>query len=132
MFDKFLKVGATFDWISPTLAFIQALRNGPAVGLRVPLAAGWRTDAIKALLTQRGVKVWGMMIVGDDIIFSVRQAQARSAQSLLARAGIPDQGGLSEAAQATHHQPNGEGRQATSKDWETQCLDGIDRWVERL
>lgn len=93
MLDKFLSVGANFDWISPLLAFLQDFKEGPSAGFRVPVAAGWSGAQIKDLLKEWGIRTWGWMIVNDIILFDVRDAQAEYAQYILERFGVPYQGG---------------------------------------
>ena len=89
MDDKLLKAGATFDWISPLLGFIQDWINRPAVGFSIPMSAGWGTNTISKLLRGNGIKVWGVMLSGDVILLSTRRKQARFAAYLLDSEGIP-------------------------------------------
>ena len=89
MHDNILKAGATFDWISPLLGFIQDWMYGPAVGFSIPMSAGWGTDTISQILRSNGIKVWGVMLSGDVILLSTRRQQARFAAYLMQRAGIP-------------------------------------------
>ena len=89
MFDKFLGFGASFDWITPLSAFIQDYRNRPSVGYNVPTACGVSEFYIEQRLKQAGIKVWGLMIVGDTITFRVREAQALYTQYWLQHDGIP-------------------------------------------
>ena len=94
MLDRLLAFGAVFDWISPLWAYIQDVLNGPSHTFLVPHDAGWSGREIERLLRQHGVHVWGLMIVDGLIMFTVRQAQARWAQYLLQRAGVPIAYGL--------------------------------------
>ncbi len=126
MIDDLLKLGSTFDWISPLVAFVQDWRNGPSDGFSVPLASGWSTREVRSLLTGYGIKVWGMMLVADSLIFSVRRTQAGFAEFLLTRAGVP-------------YRTSYRGRKATTpgrpsptpithrRDWLAASLDVIDR-----
>jgi hypothetical protein len=89
MFDRLLAAGAAMDWFTPALAFAQDWVNGPSVGFSVAMSAGMSAAAIRSILIQQGVKVWGMMLVDDQILFNTRTAQARYAAYLLQRNGIP-------------------------------------------
>lgn len=98
MLDTFFKIGSTFDWITPTLAFIQDIRNGPSVQIACPYDQGWSANQIKRMLTGYGIKVWGLMVVGDLITFAVREAQARYALYWLERHGLAYESSLHESA----------------------------------
>lgn len=88
-FDRFLSIGSTPDWISPLLGLIQDFTNGPRHTFYVARACGLSVNQIKGLLRRQGVKVWGDMIIDDMIVFSVRQPQARWADYILRREGVP-------------------------------------------
>lgn len=94
MQNQILKLGSILDWITPLVAFVQDIQQGPSVGFAVPVAAGWPAGEITANLRACGVRSWGMMMVDEMITFRVRKAQARYAQYLMDRAGIPYHGGL--------------------------------------
>lgn len=132
MIDTILKGGSSFDWISPVWAFIQDLRNGPAVGFTVPMEAGASTEQLQALLKERGVKVWGIMMVDDTILFTVRKAQARYVHYLFDRAGIPYQGGLGDALALVQRNAQGKPRKKSASGWLDNCLDGVEQLIDRL
>ena len=90
MIDKLLGFGSMFDWITPSVAFVQDAVYGPSTAYFVPYDTGWSAGEIKRLLQRHGIKVWGLMIVGHEIMFSTRQSQARHALYILEeRNGIP-------------------------------------------
>ena len=89
MIDRIISFGAYFDWITPTLSFVQDLTNGPSCGFGVPLNAFYSARDIKTLLNLKGIKVWGLMVVDDLIIFRVRKAQAQWALYVLETAQVP-------------------------------------------
>jgi hypothetical protein len=89
MFDTFLRVGSSFDWITPTIALIQDIRNGPSVQFAVPHDTGWSGADIKQMLHAAGIRVWGLAVEGDEIAFTVRKAQARYAAYWLERERLP-------------------------------------------
>jgi hypothetical protein len=99
--DKLLGWGAGADWISPLIAIIQDLTNGPHHHFYVDRNAGWSANEVKRLLKRQGIQVWGLMVTDGAIIFTVRQAQALRAQYLLQQEGIPIlQGLITEANDA--------------------------------
>ncbi len=89
MFDKFLAIGSMFDWITPVAAYAQDFLYGPSHTFLIPHGIGWSGYEIARLLNRHGIQTWGLMIVGDTLMVSVRQTQARWAQYLLQREGIP-------------------------------------------
>jgi hypothetical protein len=89
MLDKLLEIGSSFDWITPLLAEIQDIANGPSHTILIPEASGWSGRQIGRMLRQHGVSYWGMMIVNHTLMLTVRQKQARWADYLLQRSGIP-------------------------------------------
>lgn len=51
--------------------------------------AGWSGVEIEALLMRHGVRIWGRGFVDNQIFFRVKKRQARWAEYLLLRRGIP-------------------------------------------
>ena len=101
MLDKMTEVGRSFDWITPMLAQIQDIVNGPSYTFLIPEASGWSGREIGRMLRDHGVKYWGMMIVKHTLMLSVRQKQARWADYLLQRSGIPLFNPISSSQPAT-------------------------------
>lgn len=93
MLNKLLDVGAGFDWISPALALTQDILNGPSHAFSVPCDCGWSLREIGRLLRSQGIKSWGPTVAGDVFLISVRRTQARWAQAVLERNGVPLAGG---------------------------------------
>ncbi len=89
--DLLLDVGSAFDWITPTIAFIQDIRYGPPASFGIPSVAGWGRSDIKRLLQKYGVRVWGLMLTidGEVLMFSVPASKAKWAYYLLQREGVP-------------------------------------------
>lgn len=56
--------------------------------------AGWNGARVEALLMRHGVRIWGRGFVGEQIFFRVKRRQARWAEYLLLRCGVPVTGGL--------------------------------------
>jgi hypothetical protein len=91
MVDDFLTVASGFDWITPTVAFIQDFFNGPVTDFGISPYTGWGRGDIKNLLNSHGVRVWGLTLnlSGDLLMFTVPKAQAKRAYYLLQREGAP-------------------------------------------
>ena len=96
MFDKILEFGTIFDWISPLIAAVKDITNGPSHTFMMREDCGWSGRKIANILKQNGVESWGHMIVNHNIMITVRRKQARWAQYLLEREAIPIQYGLLE------------------------------------
>jgi hypothetical protein len=125
MIDRILSFGATFDWITPAASLLQDILNGPSCGFGVPADAGFSARNIERLLTAKGVKTWGLMVVDDLIIFRVRRAQARWAKYLLERARVPI---LYAPRDAGNAKPGKSRRQPGF----IKAFDGIARNLDRL
>lgn len=91
MIDNMLNAGSAFDWITPSVAFIQDFLYGPVSDFSIPAQAGWGRREIKRLLKSGEVKVWGLMLntSGDKLIFTVPRSQASQAYTLLKKEGVP-------------------------------------------
>lgn len=89
MFDKILRFGAGFDWISPLWKLFQDQRHNSAFQIHVPYGVGWSGGTIVRALRKKGIDVWGEMVIGDVIVFTVTQEQAEYALYWLERWGIP-------------------------------------------
>ena len=89
MIDKILEIGSTPDWVTPLLATVEDLVRGPCHTFLVPHDCGWSGYEIRKLLIRFGIELWGLMVVSDTLMFSVPKKQARWAQVILSRHGIP-------------------------------------------
>ena len=91
MIDLLLNIGRAFDWLTPTTALIQDIYHGHESDFVIPTGAGWSRSDIKRLLTQHGVKVWGLLysLDGEELMFSVKKEQADYTYYLLQNAGEP-------------------------------------------
>ena len=118
--DRFLEIGSMFDGISPTLAFFQDIFNGPSHTFLIPHDCGRSGREIETLLTGNGIRVWGQMIVNRTIMLTVRQTQARFAQYLLDRAGIPVE------------TPYGGGASAKRRPKTRRAVDSANDWLDDL
>lgn len=110
MFDKLVAAGSTFDWITPLYTLMQDFRNRPSVGYNVPVDGGWSAFAISDLLKVHGIKLWGLTIFQETVMFRLRAGQAEYAQYLMEQNGIAYAGGV-DTANARRHQSARRGAQ---------------------
>lgn len=61
--------------------------NAPTV--LVSRDSSWSGLEIERLLRRHGVKVWNRGVLGDSLYFCIKRRQARWAEYLLLRAGVP-------------------------------------------
>jgi len=102
MFDQLLGFLSLFDWLTPTAACVQDLVHGPSRQFHVPFGMGWSGHQIKELLQRHGVKTWGLMVIGDTIVFTVKQVQADWTEYLLNRHGVPISAGQVASTSGRH------------------------------
>ena len=95
MFEEIIKIGASWDWITPLWAFVQDWRYSPATHFTTPYGGIYSAKEIQWYLQGKGIKVWGLLVVGDTILFSVREAQSDYTEYHLRQLGIYYTGGLS-------------------------------------
>ena len=125
MIDDLLHLMASFDLISPVLAVIQNVANGPSHTFLIPEDCGWSGRRIEHLLRSHGVKTWGLMIINRMLRITVRRPQARWAQYLLEREGIPIEYGVIDERIDRAPRP----AQANER---TSPLETLDRWLDEL
>ena len=89
LLDDLLAAGSIFDWITPLVAFAHDAVNGPQHTLFIDRACGWSARQIEKMLRDHGVRTWGLMIVNDQIMITMRRSQARWADYLVQREGLP-------------------------------------------
>jgi len=91
MINKILNIGSAFDWITPSVAFVQDSRNVPVGHFGIPVNCSWGSKEIKRLLGSYDVHVWGLMFnfEGDVLLFTVKKRDAELTYYLLRRMGIP-------------------------------------------
>jgi len=75
MFDKLLNIGCSFDWITPSLGFLQDFLFGPFSDFGITANPYWGRKEIKWYLGDYGIRVWGLMynFSGDVLLFTVRK-----------------------------------------------------------
>ena len=125
MLRRIAEIGASFDWISPSLAIIQKFINGPSHTFLVPDNCGWSGLEIERMLASRGVHMWGKMVVNKTFMFTVRQPQARWAEHLLRDANIPM---VNRPVQPAADHPQSTRRKAKPK----SLLQTLDAWLDKL
>lgn len=123
--DKFFEIGVNADWISPLLSIIQDMANGPHHDFLVDWNSGWSANEIKRLLKKHGIKVWGVMVRHETIMFTVRKKQAQWAQYVLQKNGIPLMGGLL----STENGRKSPKAQKKASDWD---IDSLFSWMDKF
>ncbi len=89
----------------------------------------WSGVTIEKFLTRYGVRIWGRGFLGDQIFFRVKKRQARWAEYLLLRRGIPVTSSSFDARNieyARRHAPDSEPPNRKTRsihDWVEQLLD---------
>ncbi len=76
-------------WIGLVEEFVACLTSHNAPTIYIERTSHWRGIDIERLLLRHGVKIWDRGIAGDHLYFCVKRRQARWAEYLLLRAGIP-------------------------------------------
>ena len=135
MIDDILKFGSGFNWITPAIAFIQDLANGPARHFGIPALAVLDKRDIKRLLTKHGVRVWGLMynLDMDTLMFSVPEAQAKWTYYLLQRENIPVLYAPSEVVNSSTHRSRSSPTHATKRNPKTEIrLESLFNFLDKL
>lgn len=88
MSNKLLNTVSSFDLITPLVAYLQDIANGPAAHFAVP--PNWSRRDIRRVLTEQGIDVWGLMLSpnADMLMFAVQKKQARRTYHTLEKEGI--------------------------------------------
>jgi hypothetical protein len=95
MIDTILGIGASFDYITPLASILGDIVNGPSHTFLIPYRSSPLSGReIQWMLSKRGVRPWGLMVVSGTLMVSVKLSQARWAQHLLEQAGVPLENGL--------------------------------------
>ena len=79
-FDKFLRIGSTFDWITPATAIA---RGGAAFQVRKEDIA-----IAQEVLKEAGIKSWAWQEIGGVYHFDVPKKDRNRTQRVLNRSGI--------------------------------------------
>lgn len=132
MLDEILGVGCSFDWITPSVAFLQDLINGPPADFGIPDGAGWSRRDIRRLLTGNGVHVWGLIFSRELLIFTVPKAQARWTYYLLKREGVPIAYAPNDVLSSPPARPRKRTHAAGTLDPILRLLDTLERELTRL
>jgi hypothetical protein len=114
-----------FDWISPLLAWFQDRLRGPSHTFLIPEGCGWSGREIQQMLNGHGIRVWGLMFLRHTLLLTVRETQARWAQYLLQRQGIP----ILNEVQAWKRAPH---RKVGQNPPSSSPADNIQGWLDKL
>lgn len=132
MLDKLFEISQYFNWISPLLACIQDVINGPAYTFLIPEDCGWSGLQIERMLRENGVRIWGQMIFRRTIMFTVREAQVKWAQHLLQREGIPIQNPRERFPASKRRAVHRRVQQPSLLHSLEASLEGLDRALKRI
>jgi len=136
MSDPIMEIGSSFNWITPAAAFIQDILNAPCSHFGIPALSKWDRRGIKRLLTQNGIRVWGLMYTLDmeTLMFSVPKAKAQWTYLVLQREGVPILYSPSEIANSptTRRKRNPSIRKSRKKTNSTSLLDQFFDFLDRL
>ena len=122
-----LKILAYFNWITPLEIVTRRAFYGPSYSFKIPETSGWSGAGIVNMLRQQGgISTYGYMFVNDHFMFHVPREQARFAQYLMQRAGIP----IMNPVQSTerNHPYQSPHSEEKGKDF----LDEIDGFIEAI
>ncbi len=96
---KLIELLTIFDWVTPSVGLVEDLLNDPTplqsnswtffIPYDDALSAGWNAVGIEGMLAKFGIKTWGSQISNGAFFFSVKLDQARWAEHLLSRHGVP-------------------------------------------
>jgi hypothetical protein len=76
-------------WLGVMGEFAACLTSHNAPTFYIARSSSWRGIDIERLLKRHGVKIWDRGLAGDHLYFCVKRRQARWAEYLLLRAGVP-------------------------------------------
>ena len=84
-------IGSSFNWITPAVAILQDIMNGPTVHFGVAALSDWDKRSIKRLLKRHGINCWGLMYTLNmqDLMFGVHRSQAKRVYAVLKEAEVP-------------------------------------------
>lgn len=88
MFDKLEKL-TVLDWISPLIAAVQDVKEGPNTTLFVPEDCGWSGREVTRHLRRHGIKSWGHMCVNGHFMLTIHKNKVKWATYLLDRERVP-------------------------------------------
>jgi hypothetical protein len=131
MFDEFLNVASAFDWITPTIAFVQDFFYGPASDFGIPSNGGWSGKDIKRVFKRHGIRVWGLMLNlnGDMLMFTVPRNQAKWAYYVLQNEGVPI---LFAPTEIVNSSPGRKGKLPKGKSSNPDFLESFQKLIDKL
>jgi hypothetical protein len=132
MSDKALRVMASWDWITPVITLIQDWWNRPSVGYNVSDTGVFSAWELKRFLKQKGIKVWGVMVIGDTITLRVRKAQALYTQHWLMTLGMPYQCGIPAGNSVNYRRAKSAAQKQPEGKSTGTIIDAINNLADRL
>lgn len=96
---KLFEFLSIFDWITPAANIVETVANDPTplqsnswtffVPYRQSLKSGHNAKDIERLFRRNGIHFWGSQVTNGEYFVSVGLDQARQAEYLLQRQGVP-------------------------------------------
>lgn len=83
--DTALAIGATFDWITPLWGFLRDAFSGPTAQINIPYDNGLSGAQIGDTLADYGIDYWAMMVVWDEITFTIHAEDEAEVREILAQ-----------------------------------------------
>lgn len=105
--------------------FLASLTGQNTWTLMVPQDSGWPGIEIERVLTRHGVRIWGRGFMGDCLYFRVKRRQARWAEYLLWRAGVPVVSRSFDPRNRDYPQRHPPGSEPTGGSDQTQLAKGL-------
>lgn len=84
--DKFLSIGETPDWLSPTDNIIQDMLNGSH--RRIYASRNYAVRQLTNVLKSYSIKYWGDCVLDDYVCVTVKEDVAQYACYVLQKEGI--------------------------------------------
>ncbi len=94
--------------------------------------AGWSGVEVEALLMRHGVRIWGRGFVGEQIFFRVKKRQARWAEYLLLRRGVPVTSGPFDPRNADYAERYAPGSEPPTRQARSNHNDDLLDWILAL
>ncbi len=101
--------------------------------IRVPRSHGWRGTDLTTFLRRYGIAAWGGRITDNHLIVTVKERQARWAEYLLLRRGVPVDSSVYDARNLEYAEAHAPGDQPVA--WEDarstgrDPIDVLERWL---
>jgi hypothetical protein len=138
---KLFQFFAAFDWISPTIGFLEDVWNDPTImgkntwtfffSYSELIDRGWDPYSLRRILGGYGIKCWGSQLTRDRYFFNVDIKQASWAEYILGANNIPiDPKSVGAPRYSPKHSPQSHPAQKQNKS--SDPLDFLDSMFDEL